>query len=187
MTTIISNNGVTLKSFCVVLIGVSSCGKSSVGAALAKQLDAKFIDGDDLHTRHNLLKMSSGQALNDDDRAPWLERIRDAVFSIFHKHERGVLVCSALKKAYRDKIRDGNPDVLFIHLQGSIDVIAKRMQARKDHFMPLSLLQSQFDALEVPGEDEPDVQAVNIDDSFENVVAQCQTTLMDYSSDQQLA
>ncbi|CAG9297618.1 gluconokinase [Celerinatantimonas diazotrophica] len=183
MTTIISNSGVTLKSFCVVLIGVSSCGKSSVGEALANRLDAKFIDGDDLHTRHNLLKMSSGQALNDNDRAPWLERIRDAVFSIFHKHERGVLVCSALKKAYRDKIRDGNPNVLFIHLQGSIEVIAERMQARQDHFMPLSLLQSQFDALEVPDQTEPDVRTVTIDDTFENVVTQCQTTLMAYFND----
>ncbi len=81
-----------------ILMGVSSTGKSSVGAALAQALSAKFIDGDDLHPRNNILKMASKQPLNDEDRAPWLERIRDAAFSLEQKNETGIIVCSALKK-----------------------------------------------------------------------------------------
>ncbi|MFM2486272.1 gluconokinase [Celerinatantimonas yamalensis] len=161
------------RGLCVVLMGVSSSGKSSVGQAVAKALDAKFIDGDDLHPKANILKMSAGAALNDVDRAPWLERIRDAVFSIGHKQEQGVIVCSALKRRYRDIIRDGNEHILFLHLYGNIELVAKRMQERKNHFMPRSLLQSQFDALEMPSSDERDVVTIDIDGDFEQVISRC--------------
>ncbi|MFM2481876.1 gluconokinase [Celerinatantimonas sp. YJH-8] len=161
------------QGLCILLMGVSSSGKSSVGSALAKAIDAKFIDGDDLHPKANILKMSSGEALNDTDRGPWLERIRDAAFSIGHKHEQGVIVCSALKRRYRDQIRDGNHHLIFLHLYGDIDLVAKRMQQRKNHFMPQSLLQSQFDALEIPSEDETDVITISIDGNFQEVVDRC--------------
>ncbi|GAM60843.1 gluconokinase [Vibrio ishigakensis] len=97
-------------------MGVSSTGKSTVGEMFAQEIRAKFIDGDDLHPKANVLKMSQGEALNDQDRNPWLERIRDAAFSMEMKNERGVIVCSALKKCYRDKIREGNQNVIFLHL-----------------------------------------------------------------------
>ncbi len=163
------------KSF--VLMGVSSTGKSSVGQLLAKSLNAKFIDGDDLHPRNNILKMAAKQPLNDDDRAPWLERIRDAAFSLEQKNETGVIVCSALKKRYRDLIRDGNTHVKFVHLAGDFELVLNRMQSRKGHFMPVELLKSQFDALEVPGADEADVLEVSIDGPLDVVVERCLTAI----------
>ena len=90
------------KSF--ILMGVSSTGKTSVGTEVAHRLGIKLIDGDDLHPRANIIKMGEGHPLNDEDRAPWLERIRDAAFSLEHKSEVGIIVCSALKKKYRDQI-----------------------------------------------------------------------------------
>ncbi|CAG9295388.1 gluconokinase [Celerinatantimonas diazotrophica] len=161
------------RGLCVVLMGVSSSGKSSVGSALAKAIDAKFIDGDDLHPKANILKMSEGAPLNDDDRSPWLERIRDAAFSIGHKSEQGVIVCSALKRRYRNTIRDGNPHLIFLHLYGDIELVSRRMRQRENHFMPQSLLQSQFDALEMPSHDETDVFTISIDGDFNQVVDRC--------------
>lgn len=165
------------RGLCIVLMGVSSSGKSSVGSALAKAIEAKFIDGDDLHPKANILKMSEGEPLNDNDRSPWLERIRDAAFSIGHKKEQGVIVCSALKRRYRDTIRDGNPHLIFLHLYGDIELVSKRMSQRKNHFMPQSLLQSQFDALQMPGDDEPDVFTISIDGDFDQVVDRCVNTV----------
>ena len=156
-----------------VFMGVSSCGKSSIGAAVAQALETKFIDGDDLHPRANIIKMKSGSALNDTDRAPWLERINDAVYSIEQKAERGVIVCSALRRHYRDLIRQGNSKVVFIHLYGDFELVKQRMLARKAHFMPIELLKSQFDTLEIPATDEADVIQVSIDGSFEEVVQRC--------------
>ena len=137
-----------------IIMGVASTGKSTVGSEFAKKIAAKFIDGDDLHPKANVLKMSHGQALTDDDRAPWLERIRDAAFSIEKKNELGVIVCSALKKAYRDSIREGNSNVVFLHLHADKEIVAKRMQDRAGHFMPVSLLASQYETLEMPTSEE---------------------------------
>ncbi|SJL85041.1 Thermoresistant gluconokinase [Vibrio palustris] len=156
-----------------LFMGVSSCGKSSIGAEVAKRLDAKFIDGDDLHPKANILKMKSGQPLNDDDRSPWLERINDAAFSIEMKSEEGVIVCSALKRRYREQIRQGNQKVTFIHLHGDFELVKQRMLERADHFMPVELLKSQFDTLEMPESSEQDVVEVSIDGSFEDVVERC--------------
>lgn len=156
-----------------ILMGVSSTGKTSVGTAVAQRLGMKLIDGDDLHPRANIQKMASGTPLNDDDRFPWLERINDAAFSLEQKSEKGIIVCSALKKKYRDQIRQGNADVKFIFLQGSFELVLERMKQRKGHFMKPEMLQSQFNTLEVPQADEPDVIFIDIDGSFEEVVERC--------------
>jgi gluconokinase len=158
---------------CIVLMGISGCGKSSVGAAVARALGAKFIDGDDLHPRANIQKMAGGSPLNDADRAPWLERLNDAAYSLGHKNETGLIVCSALKRRYRDRLRDGNPNLIFLFLDGDFELILGRLRSRSGHFMPLSLLRSQFEALERPAADETDVLRVDISGDFEQVVEQC--------------
>ena len=168
------------KSF--ILMGVSSTGKTSVGTEVAHRLGIKLIDGDDLHPRANIIKMSEGHPLNDEDRAPWLERIRDAAFSLEHKSEVGIIVCSALKKKYRDQIRDGNSNVKFLFLHGSYDVILERMRQRKGHYMKESMLKSQFETLEVPGADEPDVIPIDINAPFGEVVERCIQALKPYLS-----
>lgn len=168
------------KSF--ILMGVSSTGKTSVGTEVAHRLGIKLIDGDDLHPRTNIIKMGEGHPLNDEDRAPWLERIRDAAFSLEHKSEVGIIVCSALKKKYRDQIRDGNSNVKFLFLHGSYDVILERMRQRKGHYMKESMLKSQFETLEVPGADEPDVIPIDINAPFDEVVERCIQALQPYLS-----
>lgn len=156
-----------------ILMGVSSTGKTTIGTEVARRLGMKLIDGDDLHPRANILKMGAGQPLNDEDRAPWLERIRDAAFSLEHKSEKGIIVCSALKKKYRDQIREGNPGVKFIFLKGDFDLILSRMQQRQGHYMKADMLRSQFATLEVPQADETDVYHVNVDAAFDEVVERC--------------
>ena len=157
---------------CVILMGVSGTGKSTVGLALAQAMQAKFIDGDDLHPRQNIRKMASGQALNDDDRRPWLEHISDVIFSLEQKNESGVLVCSALKKRYRDQLRQGNNNVRFLWLKGDYNCVLDRLRQRQGHFMPEALLQSQFAALELPAEDEVDIIAVDIAAPVATLVSQ---------------
>lgn len=135
----------------VVLMGVAGCGKSSVGAALAPALGAVYLDGDDLHPAANIAKMRAGLPLTDADRAPWLADVG----RLLAPPGRRIVGCSALKRAYRDLIRDraGAP-VTFVHLAGRREVIAARMAARTGHFMPTALLDSQFATLEPPGADE---------------------------------
>lgn len=156
-----------------ILMGVSSTGKTSVGTAVAQQLGLKMIDGDDLHPRANIAKMASGHPLNDDDRKPWLTRINDAAFSLEQKSEKGIIVCSALKKKYRDQIRQGNTNIHFIFLHGSYELVLSRMQQRKGHFMKPEMLQSQFNTLEIPQADETDVIFIDINGSFDEVVKRC--------------
>ncbi|MGF6191873.1 gluconokinase [Serratia sp. 2723] len=162
---------------CIILMGVSGSGKSTIGAAVAREIKAKFIDGDDLHPRANIQKMASGQPLNDEDRAPWLQRLNDAAYSLNHKNESGIIVCSALKRRYRDLLRKDNDNMVFIYLKGSFEVILARLQARSGHFMPTDLLKSQFDALEEPSVDEKDVICVDIDTDVEGVVGRCVAAL----------
>jgi len=156
-----------------IIMGVSSTGKSTIGEGLAKRINAKFIDGDDLHPKANILKMSSGLSLDDQDRMPWLERIRDAAFSIEKKNEPGVIVCSALKKKYRQQICDGNKNITFLHLHGDFSLVRERMKDRKGHFMPVELLKNQFDTLETPKEDEGNVIRIEITGSQEEVINRC--------------
>jgi len=149
----------------LVIMGVSGCGKSSVGAGLAARLGLIYRDGDDLHPAENVAKMRAGVPLTDDDRWPWLDRVGQVL-----QAEAPVIVgCSALKRAYRDRIRTavGGP-VSFVHLAGSQEVIAARMALRQGHYMPLSLLDSQFAALEVPGVEE--AIAVSIDQPLDAIV-----------------
>ncbi|QIR15862.1 gluconokinase [Shewanella aestuarii] len=153
----------------IIVMGVSGSGKSTVGQQLATSLNAKFIDGDDLHPRANINKMANGEPLNDADRAPWLERIADAVYSIESKNETGVIVCSALKKCYRDRIRQGNNQVYFLYLHGDYQLILQRITARRGHFMKQNMLDSQFATLEVPL-NEPNTVIVDIDNSIEDIV-----------------
>lgn len=162
---------------CFILMGVSSTGKTTTGTEVAKRLNMKLIDGDDLHPRANIIKMGSGQPLNDEDRAPWLERIRDAAFSLEQKSEQGIIVCSALKKQYRDQIRDGNQGIKFIYLSGSFELVLSRMQKRQGHYMKTEMLQSQFATLEVPQADETDVYHIDIDATFDEVVERCVKTI----------
>jgi gluconokinase len=135
----------------VVIMGVAGCGKSSVGEALSDRLHIPYRDGDDLHTPEAVEKMRQGIPLTDDDRWPWLDRVAQTLAT-----EAPILLgCSALKRAYRDRIRAGaGGPVNFVHLAGSRDLIASRMAARTGHYMPTSLLDSQFAALEPPGPDE---------------------------------
>ncbi|MBF0785510.1 gluconokinase [Muribacter muris] len=156
-----------------IVMGVSGTGKTSIGTAVAQHLGLKFIDGDDLHPRANIVKMAQGQPLNDDDRQPWLARINDAVFSLTQKNEQGIIVCSALKKVYRDQIRAANPPIKFLFLHGEFELILQRIAQRQGHFMKAAMLKSQFDTLELPQLDEQDVCFIDIDAPFEQVVTRC--------------
>ena len=138
-------------------MGVSGSGKSTVGAALAQRLRVPFADADDFHPPANVAKMSSGEPLDDDDRYPWLEAIGEWLAT---HPDGGVMSCSALKRKYRDQLREHCGEIEFVHLYGSTEVIGKRQASRPGHFMPPSLLASQFKTLEPL---EPDERGVTID------------------------
>lgn len=151
----------------MVLMGVAGCGKSSVGAALAPHLGAVYIDGDDLHPAANIARMRRGEALRDADRWPWLDAVGRRLAAVGGPV---IIGCSALKRAYRDRITvAAQAPVVFIHLAGSRAVIAARMAARRGHFMPLTLLDSQFATLEPPAPDEAAI-VVDIDQPMTDVV-----------------
>jgi gluconokinase len=136
----------------VVVMGVSGSGKSTVGAALAQRLRVPFVDGDDLHPAANIAKMSAGHPLDDHDRYPWLEAIGEWLAA--HEESGGVVSSSALKRKYRDQLRHHAHRVQFLHLHGTREVIAARQATRPGHFMPASLLTSQFATLEPLAPDE---------------------------------
>ncbi|WP_240783949.1 gluconokinase [Tabrizicola caldifontis] len=151
----------------IVIMGVSGCGKTSVGRALAARLGVPYRDGDDLHPQQNVDRMRAGIPLTDADRWSWLDRVTAVL-----RHQAPVIVgCSALKRAYRDRIRAGaGGPVTFVHLTGDPDLIAARMAARTGHYMPHALLDSQFAALEPPGPDE--AITLDIAGPVEDLVAQ---------------
>ncbi|HEX2895267.1 MAG TPA: gluconokinase [Marmoricola sp.] len=152
----------------LVVMGVSGSGKSTVGAALAQRLRVPFADADDFHPPANVTKMSAGQALDDDDRYPWLESIGRWLA----EHPDGaVMSCSALKRKYRDQLRHHVADVAFLLLDGTPEVIRRRQASRPGHFMPASLLDSQFATLEHLGSDEHGV-TVDVDQSVDAIVEQ---------------
>ena len=155
-----------------ILMGVSGSGKTLIGSKVAALLSAKFIDGDDLHPAKNIDKMSQGIPLSDEDRLPWLERLNDASYSLYKKNETGFIVCSSLKKQYRDILRKGSPHVHFLWLDGDYETILARMQRRAGHFMPVALLKSQFEALERPQADEQDIVRIDINHDIANVTEQ---------------
>jgi carbohydrate kinase (thermoresistant glucokinase family) len=133
----------------VVVMGVTGCGKSTVGEALAGSLGWKFIDADDFHPPANVAKMAAGTPLTDADRWPWLDRLAAEMRAINAAGGHAVLACSALRQAYRDRLA-GAGDVRFAHLSGDMSTIAGRIASRQHRYMPPSLLESQFAALEPP-------------------------------------
>lgn len=139
-------------------MGVSGSGKSTVGAALAQRLGVPFADADDFHPPANIAKMKAGIPLDDDNRYPWLEAI--GRWLVEHRSEGGVMSCSALKRKYRNQLRRHCPQTEFVHLSGSPEVIAARQASRPGHFMPASLMASQFATLEPL---EPDERGVTLD------------------------
>lgn len=151
----------------LVVMGVSGSGKSVVGAALAQRLRVSFVDADDLHPQANIAKMSAGQPLDDDDRRPWLDTIGEWLAA--HDETGGVVACSALKRSYRDQLRKHAPYVRFLHLDGSREVITRRQSSRPGHFMPASLLASQFATLERLAPDEAG-EVVDVDQSVDAIV-----------------
>jgi len=136
----------------LVVMGVSGTGKSTVAALLAGRLGWDLEEGDDLHPASNVAKMASGQPLTDDDRWPWLDKIAAWIQLHSGSGTPGIITCSALRRAYRDRLRE--PGVAFIHLSGSAEDISGRLSARLDHFMPVSLLESQLNTLEPLAPDE---------------------------------
>lgn len=138
----------------LIVMGVSGCGKSTVGQALGDALGWDFRDGDAFHPASNVAKMKSGAPLTDDDRWPWLDAIAQFIDQKRVENGHAIIACSALKRIYRDRLKAGHRDVTFVHLAGSKKLIEARMAARKNHFMPLGLLDSQFATLEPPHPDE---------------------------------
>jgi gluconokinase len=154
-------------------MGVSGCGKSTFASAISAALGLSMVDGDDLHAPESVAKMQAGIALNDADRWPWLDRIAHtlAVNSSSGGSSQGkVVACSALKRAYRDRIRAALPQVTFVFLDGDSELIRRRMASRTGHFMQPELLDSQLRTLERPAPDETDVVTVSVDQSVEAMV-----------------
>ena len=149
-----------------VVMGVSGSGKSTVGAALARRLRVPFADADDFHPPANIAKMSAGLPLDDVDRAPWLAAIGRWLAA---QADGAVVSCSALRRTYRDRLRAYAPDLELVHLDGSRATIARRQAARPGHFMPASLLDSQFATLEPLEPDEPGL-VLSVDESVDAIV-----------------
>ena len=151
----------------LTVMGVSGSGKTTVGAALAQRLRVPFADADDFHPPENVAKMAAGVPLDDADRLPWLHTI--GAWLAAHADSGGVVSCSALKRSYRDVLRAAAPTQFFVHLDGSPEVVARRVQGRPGHFMPASLVDSQFATLEPLGPDENGV-ALDLDRSVDQLV-----------------
>ena len=142
----------------LVVMGVSGCGKSTVAALLAGRYGWPFEEGDSLHPQSNVDKMRAGHPLTDDDRKPWLEKVALWIEHQLDAGRNGVITCSALKRSYRNTLNRRGDGVVFVYLAGDFDTIAARLALRQGHYMPPSLLQSQFDSLEEPQPDEPAIR-----------------------------
>ncbi|MGG7534328.1 gluconokinase [Rhizobium sp. 12,4] len=159
------------RAHAIIVMGVSGCGKSSVGEKLAEALHLAFLEGDALHPAANVEKMSKGIPLTDEDRMPWLDLIGKRMQASLEKGEGIIVSCSALKRIYRDRLRAAaGSNLFFVYLEGSKALLTKRMGERKGHFMPVSLLESQLATLEVPT-GEPEVVTVDIDDTIDGITA----------------
>jgi carbohydrate kinase (thermoresistant glucokinase family) len=159
-----------------VIMGVSGAGKTTIGKRLAQRLGWEFLEGDRLHPPENVAKMQSGRPLTDADRAPWLAAIARGIDRWQACGARGIVTCSALKRDYRRQIIDQRAGVRLVFLDGSRELIARRIGARRGHFMPATLLDSQFAALEPPGLDENPI-TVPIDQPLDCIVAQIAAVL----------
>ena len=153
----------------IVLMGVSGCGKTTVGTKLASHLGWEYQEGDALHPQENILKMSDGMPLNDEDRKPWIARVTDWINSHCLADRDGVISCSALKKSYRQTITSKQNDVYLVYLRGTRELLSRRLTQRRDHFMPPDLLDSQLDLLEEPSADERAI-VVTIDRTPNDIV-----------------
>ena len=162
----------------LVVMGVSGSGKSTVAAMTAERLGWDFAEGDAMHPPANVAKMQAGTPLDDDDRWPWLDVVATWIREHLQDGTNGVVTCSALKRSYRDLIREAAPAAVFVHLEGSRDVIARRQASRPGHFMPASLLDSQFETLEDLGADEAGV-AVDVAQPVDDIVAAAATWVTD--------
>jgi len=159
------------------MMGISGCGKSTLGKALADVTGYRFVEGDDLHPAENIAKMSAGIPLTDEDRWPWLERVADAL-NATREGEGCIVSCSALRRIYRDALRRRTHDrLLFVFPKVPIDVVRTRLRNRPDHYMPLSLLDSQMATLEPP---EPDEHVLTIDGAA--APARCVDLIMGFLS-----
>lgn len=156
----------------IVVLGVSGCGKSTIGKMLAPLLGAAFLEGDDYHSSANVAKMRSGQPLDDTDRWPWLEKLGDAAGEHLRQGRSVVVACSALRRAYREALtKAARADLIFVHLTIDKATIAARMQARQQHFMPVSLLESQLATLEPLAADENGTEITETGTAQETVKA----------------
>ena len=153
----------------LVVMGVSGSGKSTIADRLAARLDWRYEDGDRFHPPGNVAKMSAGQPLTDEDRWPWLQAIADEVDRLLAAGQNAVVACSALKRSYRDILVHGRDDIRIVFLNGTQELIADRLAARKGHFMPPGLLASQFRTLEPPQPGERPI-TVSIDAPVETIV-----------------
>ena len=162
-----------MKTRFIIVMGVSGCGKSSVGSLLAERLGWDFYDADDFHPPANVEKMADGIPLDDSDRASWLDSLHELISSSLKTDRPGVLACSALKERYRQQLMEGNGGVQLVHLKGSYDLIWSRMKARKEHYMKPHMLQSQFEALEEP----TNALTINISISLEDIVQKIISTM----------
>ena len=163
----------------LVIMGVSGSGKTTIATLLAKKLGWVFRDGDEFHPAANVEKMKSGMPLTDEDRRPWLEAIARFIDEELARGTKTIVTCSALKRRYRDIIIDGRKGVRLIYLKGEKALLERRLAQRHGHFMPSSLLKSQFDALEEPGlEENPLIVSVDAtpDQTVDHILAELEVT-----------
>jgi gluconokinase len=165
----------------LIVMGVSGCGKSTMAAALSERLGLDMVDGDDLHRPESVAKMRAGVALQDADRWPWLDRIGDYLAGSPDGALGRVVACSALRRAYRERIRAHAGEVCFLFLQGDYALIAQRMRLRVGHYMQADLLDSQFQTLETPAPDETDVITLDIDMPMAALIDQAVSALQTHT------
>lgn len=157
----------------LILMGVSACGKTTIGKMLARQLEMEFLDADDFHSPENIIKMKKKIALSDEDRIPWLKGLADTI-TTWNGNLGGILACSALKETYRKILsKNGKEAVIFVFLEGTTDLILERMKKRTDHIFPLELLENQVATLEEP----QNAIKVNIEKSPEEICSEIRWNL----------